>query len=149
MSGFEISPEDGAWQAVHLRNCLKSILDVIKILRVLFRQRDGLNLAALIAAAVQRSWTQTAHAQLSKATQIFLNRGVELQSMVQYADIFTLSTYTNANYTSVNWLDPGWQVELGPAPGFPWGRWVAGPTDYMPPQDPFTQYPVTTTKRIT
>jgi hypothetical protein len=82
---------------------------------------------------------QSAGAQLSKATQILLNRGVELQAMVQYADIFTLSTYTNANYTSVNWFDPGWQPFLGPAPGFPWGRWVSGPSD-MPPQDVYTQY---------
>src|ERR1700722_4487397 len=84
-------------------------------------------------------FAQTGHAQLGKQTQIFLNRGIELQAMVQYADIFTLSVYSNANYTSVNWFDPGWQQELGPAPGFPWGRWVSGPTD-MPPQDPNTQY---------
>jgi hypothetical protein len=64
---------------------------------------------------------------------------VELQGMVEYADIFTLSTYSNANYTSVNWEDPSWNLELGPAPGFPWGRWVSGPTD-MPPQNVYTQY---------
>jgi hypothetical protein len=109
-----------------------------KIVRVLFKQRAGLTVAALIAAGAT-FLAPTAHAQLSKATKLFLNRGVELQGMVQYADIFSLSTYSNANYTSVNWFDPGWQVELGPPPGFPWGRWVSGPTD-MPPQDPYTQY---------
>lgn len=93
-------------------------------------------IALLMAGAV---FAPTSHAQLSKATQILLNRGVELQSMVEYADEFNLSTYTNANYTSVNWLDPSWNSFLGPAPGFPWGRWVSGPTD-MPPQDVYTQY---------
>lgn len=76
---------------------------------------------------------QTVHAQLSKATQLILNRGVELQGMVQCADIFSLSTYSNANYTSINWFDPSWNL-IGPAPGFPWGRWVTGLTD-MPPQN--------------
>lgn len=84
-------------------------------------------------------WAQTTQAQLGKATQIILNRGIELQAMVQYADIFTLATFTNANYTSVNWFDPGWQPFLGQPPGFPWGRWVSGPSD-MPPQDVYTQY---------
>jgi hypothetical protein len=76
----------------------------------------------------------TAGAQLSKATQILLNRGVELQSMVEYDDIFSLSTYSNANYTSVNWLGTSYQPLIGPAPGFPWGRWVSDPAD-MPPVD--------------
>jgi hypothetical protein len=77
---------------------------------------------------------QAGYAQLSKATQIFLNRGVELQAMVQFNDEFNLTTYSNANYTAVNWFDPGYQPYLGPPPGFPWGRWVSGPSD-MPPQD--------------
>jgi hypothetical protein len=98
----------------------------------MFRQ-FVVTLVAMLALA------QPSLAQLSKATQIILNRGIELQSLVQYNDIFTLSTYTNANYTSVLWSDPGWQQFLGPAPGFPWGRWVSGPSD-MPPQDPYTQY---------
>src|SRR5271163_1372968 len=99
--------------------------------------KQGLPLVALLMAGAILA--QTSHAQLSKATQILLNRGVELQSMVQYADEFTLSTYTNANYTSVNWLDPSWNSELGPVPGFPWGRWVSGTND-MPPQNIYTQY---------
>src|SRR5665213_391011 len=91
--------------------------------------------AAVCAAAVLAA--STGHAQLSKATQILLNRGIELQAMVQFNDEFNLVTYSNANYTSVNWFDPGWQALLGPAPGFPWGRWVSGPAD-MPPQDVWT-----------
>ena len=45
---------------------------------------------------------------------------------------------TNANYTTVNWLwaSPrsydGSMPLLGPAPGFPWARWVSDETD-MPP----------------
>lgn len=82
---------------------------------------------------------QTAQAQLSKATRLFLNRGIELQSLAQYNDIFTLSTFANANFTSVLWSNPGWQQFLGVPPGFPWGRWVAEPSD-MPPQNDNTQY---------
>jgi hypothetical protein len=99
--------------------------------------KHGLRLVALLMAGALLA--QTSHAQLSKATQILLNRGVELQAMVQYADEFNLSTYTNANYTSVNWLDPSWNPELGPVPGFPWGRWVSSQAD-MPPQNVYTQY---------
>ncbi len=93
-------------------------------------------LAALFMAGAMLA--QTGQAQLSKATQILLNRGVELQGMVQFNDVFTLATYSNANYTSVNWFNPGYQPLLGPAPGFPWGRWVSGPTN-MPPQDAYNQ----------
>ncbi|HZM02051.1 MAG TPA: hypothetical protein VFC44_03420 [Candidatus Saccharimonadales bacterium] len=93
--------------------------------------------AAVCAAAVLAA--STGHAQLSKATQILLNRGIELQAMVQFNDEFNLVTYSNANYTSVNWFDPGWQAYLGPAPGFPWGRWVSGPSD-MPPVDANNQF---------
>ncbi len=81
---------------------------------------------------------QTAPAQLSKATQLLLGRGVDLQAMVQFNDIFTLSTYSNANYTSVNWLGTSYQPLLGPTPGFPWARWVSSETN-MPPIDQETQ----------
>jgi hypothetical protein len=103
------------------------------------RSRNSLLAAIFVLAATLFGHLQSANAQLSKATQILLNRGIELQGMVQYNDEFSLTTYSNANYTSVNWFDPGWQQYLGPAPGFPWGRWVSGPTD-MPPQDANNQF---------
>ena len=91
--------------------------------------RPSFALAALLTAG-----PMAAHAQLSKATQILLNRGVELQAMVQFNDIFSLTTYSNANYTSVNWFNPSYEPLLGPPPGFPWGRWVSSQSD-MPPVD--------------
>ncbi len=103
------------------------------------RSRNSLLAATMVLVVTLMGQMESANAQLSKATQILLNRGIELQAMVQYADEFNLTTYSNANYTSVNWFDPGWQQYLGPAPGFPWGRWVSGPTD-MPPQNVNTQY---------
>jgi hypothetical protein len=84
----------------------------------------------LLAAGLM---SQAAQAQISKANQILLNRGLQLQNMVEYDDIFSLNTFSNANYTSVNWLDTDYQPLLGPAPGFFWGRWISDPTD-MPPR---------------
>ena len=74
-----------------------------------------------------------AQAQLGKGYQILLNRGLQLQGLVQWDDFFHLDTYSNANYTSVNW---GWTCKpslMGTAPGVPWSRWVSGLTN-MPPQ---------------
>ena len=88
----------------------------------------GVAIAALFFAGAP-----VGRAQLSKASQILANRGVELQGMVQWDDFFHLSVYTNMNYTSVNFFYTGNPSLLGPAPGFPWGRWVTDPTQ-MPPQ---------------
>jgi hypothetical protein len=82
---------------------------------------------------------QAGHSQLSKGNQLLVNRGLQIQGIVSTYDSFHLSTFSNANYTSVNWLwsDPrsysGSMALLGAAPGFAWGRWVADETD-MPPQ---------------
>ena len=78
------------------------------------------------------------HAQISKANQILINRGLQVEGLVLTYDNFHLSTYTNANYTTVNWTWDGVRSydgsmpQLGEAPGFPWGRWVSSETD-MPP----------------
>lgn len=72
-------------------------------------------------------------AQLSKANQILITRGLQLQGLVQWDDFFHLDTYSNGNYTSIDW---GWQTSpslMGAAPGVPWSRWVSGTTN-MPPQ---------------
>ena len=55
----------------------------------------------------------------------------------------TLSTYTNANYNSISWINEigtnglpthsSRQPWLGPPPGFPWSRWATTETQ-MPPQ---------------
>jgi len=77
-------------------------------------------------------------AQLSKANQILLNRGIQVQGLVSTYDTFHLTMLSNANYSTVDWLwaDPrsynGSMPWLGSAPGFPWARWVSDESD-MPP----------------
>src|ERR1051325_11387747 len=81
---------------------------------------------------------QFACGQISKGNQIIMNRGFQVQALASTYDTFHLSMVTNANYTTVNWLwipprsYDGSMPLLGPAPGFPWGRWVSDETD-MPP----------------
>jgi len=74
-----------------------------------------------------------ARAQLSKGYQVLLNRGLQLQGLVQWDDYFHLDTYSNADYTSINW---GWTSSpsmMDATAGEPWSRWVSDPTN-MPPQ---------------
>ncbi|MFN7138025.1 MAG: immunoglobulin domain-containing protein [Limisphaerales bacterium] len=81
----------------------------------------------------------TAQAQISKGHQILIDRGLQLQGLSIDNNWVTLSTYTNANYTSFFWINEYWQDTngnvfatqssrpewMGPAPGtIPWGRWV-------------------------
>ena len=77
-------------------------------------------------------------AQISKGHQILINRGLQLQGLGQDDCYLHLDTYSDANYTSINWNNspgahssrPEW---MGPPPGFPWARWVWDTTQ-MPPQ---------------
>lgn len=79
-----------------------------------------------------------APAQVSKGHQILLNRGLQLQGLSQDDCYLHLDTYSNANYTSIHWVNspgahssrPDW---MGAAPGFAWSRWAADETQ-MPPQ---------------
>src|SRR6185369_17861023 len=76
---------------------------------------------------------------------ILIERGLQLQGMVQWDDFFHLDTYSNANYTSINWIWKSNPSLMGPAPGFPWARWVSDLAD-MPPQtdeDPYMPQLVT------
>jgi hypothetical protein len=81
---------------------------------------------------------QSGSAQLGKGHQILINRGFQVQAIVSTYDTFHLTTLSNANYTTANWLwnSPrsysGSMPLLGTAPGFPWARWVTDETD-MPP----------------
>ena len=75
----------------------------------------------------------TAHAQISKGNQIIINRGLLVEGMVTKDDVFHLDTYTNANYTAINWFHESDMSRGGDAPGYPWGRWVGNDTQ-MPPQ---------------
>jgi hypothetical protein len=97
-------------------------------------RRLGLVLSALLFAILPPA----ADGQLSKAHQILINRGLQIQGIVSTYDSFHLGTFSNANYTTVNWLwsDPrsftGSMPLLGQTPGFPWARWVTGETDVPP-----------------
>jgi hypothetical protein len=90
--------------------------------------------AALVATLLL---APQADAQVGKANQIFIDRGLQVEALTLTYDSFHLSTYSNANYTTVLWA---WDAPrsydsmsaLGPAPGFPWARWVGSETD-MPP----------------
>jgi hypothetical protein len=70
--------------------------------------------------------------QVTKGHLILINRGLQVQGMVTRDDVFHLSTYSNANYTSINWLWESNPSLMGNAPGFPWSRWVGDETQ-MPP----------------
>ncbi|MEO5803717.1 MAG: hypothetical protein ABIR24_09310 [Verrucomicrobiota bacterium] len=81
------------------------------------------------------SHAQTGHAQLSKGNRILIERGLQIQGLVQPDNYFHLDTYSNANYTAVNFL---WNSTgnlgpiptfVGPTPGFPWARWVSDETN--------------------
>jgi hypothetical protein len=71
-------------------------------------------------------------AQLSKGHLILINRGLQVQGMVTKDDAFHLTTYSNANYTSIHWLWDSNPSLMGAAPGFPWSRW-AGDETKVPP----------------
>jgi hypothetical protein len=104
--------------------------------KIQFRNAAKRRPALAVAVAVMMlalSVPQTGYAQLGKANQILLNRGLQLQGMCEWDDYFHLDTYSNANYTSINWLWTSNPSLMGPPPGFPWSRWVQDETK-MPPQ---------------
>src|SRR5437867_410085 len=71
-------------------------------------------------------------AQISKGNWILIDRGLQLQGLVTRDDVFHLSTYSNANYTSIMWLWDSNPSLMGTAPGFPWARWVGDETKVPP-----------------
>ncbi len=96
------------------------------------RARERIAFAAL-GAILLLVISSVAQAQISKGNQILLGRGLQLEGMVESADFFHLDTYSNVNYTTVDWFHVSDNTLLGPAPGFPWARWVNDITN-MPPQ---------------
>jgi hypothetical protein len=88
-------------------------------------------LAAALAAVI--ALVQNGHAQVSKGQLILMDRGLQIQGMVTRDDVFHLSTYQNAKYTSINWLWNSDPAQMGAAPGFPWSRWAVDETK-VPPQ---------------
>jgi hypothetical protein len=82
--------------------------------------------ALLLGSAVAAS------AQLSKGHLILIKRGLQVQGMVTKDDVFHLNTYTNARYTSIHWLWTSSPSQMGPAPGYPWSRWVSDEANIPP-----------------
>ena len=74
-----------------------------------------------------------AQTTLSKGHRILIERGLQIQGMVTPDDVFNLTTYSNAGYTSIHWLWGSNPSLMGPPPGFPWSRWI-GSESNMPPQ---------------
>jgi len=104
----------------------------LKIRKSIIRQNASICRALILASLV--SITPDLHAQISKANQILISRGLQLQGLVQWDDFFHLDTYSNANYNTIDW---GWTSspsQMGPPPGVPWSRWVSADTN-MPPQN--------------
>jgi len=85
----------------------------------------------MLGAAALSTGTRTARAELGKGHRILIERGLQVQGMVTKDDVFHLNTYQNANYTTINWLWDSNPAHHGPAPGFPWARWV-GDENQMP-----------------
>src|SRR4051812_26697616 len=85
--------------------------------------------------AISLGFVFSADAQISKGNQILIDRGFQVQALVSTYDTFHLSTLSNANYTTANWLwipprsFDGSMPLLGEAPGFPWARWVSDEND--------------------
>jgi hypothetical protein len=83
-------------------------------------------LAALIPA-------QQAIAAIGKGHQILLRNGVQSYALSIKSDVFHINTVRNANFTGVMWIWGEYNNSLlGPAPGYPWARWVIDPD---PPRD--------------
>ena len=98
--------------------------------RLSLRTRHMLFGAMLVGAALAAP-ARLAQGELSKGHRILIQQGLQIQGMATKDDVFHLDTYKNANYTTINWL---WESNLshhGPAPGFPWARWV-GDENQMP-----------------
>ncbi|MEX2170340.1 MAG: hypothetical protein WD851_13585 [Pirellulales bacterium] len=79
----------------------------------------------LLLVALVLLVAQPASAELSKGHQILIDRGLQVQGMVTKDDVFHLATFQNANYSAIHWLWESSPAQHGPAPGFPWARWVS------------------------
>ncbi len=94
---------------------------------------------ALAVALIFPGLAQTTHAQVSKAMRILATRGLQLQGLVQPADIFHLDVYSNANYNTINLGFSATPDFLSTVPGAPWGRWVSDSTQLppLPGEEPY------------
>ncbi len=71
-------------------------------------------------------------AQMSKANRILLTRGLQLQGLIQPADIFHQDIYYNASYNTMNWGGSTAPDLQGTSPGVPWARWASDATQLPP-----------------
>jgi hypothetical protein len=104
------------------------------VLNLNYCKRHSVLIWTIALPAVILGLADSLHAQISKGQQILLNRGLQIQGLSTPDNYFHLDTYSNANYTCSDWLgessgNAGFISDLqGPAPGFPWARWVADET---------------------
>jgi hypothetical protein len=103
------------------------------------RQRCALEklkplLAGWVVLLLSFALVSTTHGQIGKGNLILLDRGLQIHGMVTPDNWFHLDTYTNANYTTVDFLGNS-TGNLGPIstfvgspPGFPWARWASDET---------------------
>src|SRR5688500_14064366 len=103
--------------------------------------RPRLGFIACISAIALASLAPGASGDVSKGHQILIDRGLQLQGMVTNGDVFNLSTYQNANYTSINWIWDSNTALQGPPPGaMPWSRWVRNNGE-LPPRAGYNEDP--------
>jgi len=88
----------------------------------------GFRIACVILVSLGTA-VAPARAQISKGQQILLNRGVQLQGMVVTGDDFHLDTYSNAFFTSINWMTQSTPSSMGSPPGYAWSRLINSETD--------------------
>lgn len=72
-------------------------------------------------------------AQISKGYQLLIDHGFQVQGNVSSTDPFHLTTFSNANYSTIHWMWDSVPAEMGPAPGFPWASWIRSQNE-MPPR---------------
>jgi hypothetical protein len=104
----------------------------MRVIKLLFMSYFSFHRFGILLMFLLLGYGQTSLGQVSKGHQILINRGLQVQGMVNTGDIFHLATYTNAHYTTINWVFNSDTSQMGPTPGFPWGRWVSDITN-MPP----------------
>lgn len=77
---------------------------------------------------------------VSRAHQLSVSHGLQIQGVTTRDDVFHLDTFLSANYTAVLW---GWDSNTnlhGPAPGVPWARWIRNESE-MPPRPGYNEEP--------
>jgi hypothetical protein len=80
-----------------------------------------------------------ARAEMSKADQIFMKRGLVIHALCFPDNVMHLKTIQDCGFTGVTWGGPSANQKLAPPPGFPWSRWIQKDDDFAltPDEQPY------------